>query len=193
MDYASFKNPVSDEELVLSARTDSSGEAMHELLRRISPFIISKSGQFGRTEQDRQDYYQEGIVGFLSAVHAYKPNSSAKFSTFACTCILNRMKNLLRQRSRDSGYQLLSLSETPQSIEDYQSNPEQELQAAIEAENILKAISKKLSAYEKKVLSLYLQGKTYAEIGKVTEKSAKSVDNAMQRIRRKLDPDETDK
>ncbi len=195
MDSASFKNhsgkPLPDEELVLSARSDSSGGAMLELLRRISPFIHSKSGQFGRTEQDRQDYYQEGIVGFLSAVHAYKPDSGAKFSTFACTCILNRMKNLLRQRSKGSEYQLLSLSET-QSIEDFQSSPEEAFQAAFEAENIIKAISKKLSAYEKQVLFLYLQGESYSSIAQKLSKTPKSVDNAMQRIRSKLDPEADD-
>lgn len=189
MDFASFKKPsgepISDEELVLAARSDTSGSAMLELLRRITPFIVVKSYQFGYTEHDQQDYYQEGIVGFLAAVHAFKPDSGAKFSTFACTCALNRMKNLLRQRLRGSEYQVLSLSDTD-SIEDYGSAPEQVFQAAFEAENIIKAVSQKLSDYEKQVLFMYLQGENYSAIAEKTGKTAKSVDNAMQRIRRKL-------
>ncbi|MBQ3604136.1 MAG: sigma-70 family RNA polymerase sigma factor [Clostridia bacterium] len=189
MDIVSFKKPdanaPTDEELVLTARTDTSGGAMQELLRRISPFIISKANSFGQTEQDRQDYYQEGIVGFLSAVHAYKHDSGTRFSTFACTCILNRMKNLLRQRSKGSEYQLLSLEQT-QSTQDFQAGPEDEIQAAYDAENIIKAISQKLSPYEKQVLRMYLQGESYTAVAEKTGKTAKSVDNAMQRIRRKL-------
>lgn len=192
MDIVSFKKqngePFSDEELVLSAQSDSSDSAMLELLRRMTPFIISKSNQFGFTEQDKQDYKQEGIVGFLKAVQAYKPESNVKFSTFACTCILNRMKNLLRQRSKGSEFQLFPLSEL-QDTASCHPTPEEELQAAFEAENIINAISKKLSAYEKSVLALYLQDKSYAEIAVELNKSAKSVDNAMQRIRNKLNPE----
>ncbi|MBQ7101682.1 MAG: RNA polymerase subunit sigma-70, partial [Clostridia bacterium] len=79
---------------------------MLELLRRVSPFILSKSKQFGSTEQDVQDYYQEGVVGFLSAVFAYRPDCGATFTTFACTCSLNRMKNLLRRRHKEIALQL---------------------------------------------------------------------------------------
>lgn len=189
MDIVSFKKqngePFSDEELVLSAQSDSSDSAMLELLRRMTPFIISKSNQFGFTEQDKQDYKQEGIVGFLKAVQAYKPESNVKFSTFACTCILNRMRNLLKQRSKGNEFQLFTLSEI-QDTESCHPTPEEEIQAAFEAENILKAISTKLSEYEKNVLSLYLQDKSYAEIAAELNKSAKSVDNAMHRIRSKL-------
>ncbi len=177
-----FNNTLSDEELVSLAREDSSGAAMLELLQRVSPFIISKSRQFGETEQDKQDFYQEGIVGFLSAVHAFRPNKGAGFTTFACTCALNRMKNLLKQRSKSEALELTS------PVQDTQESPEQMLQAAFEAENIMHAISSKLSKYEKQVLFLYLQGATHKEIAEKTGKPVKSSDNALQRIRRKLKP-----
>lgn len=157
---------------------------MLELLRRVSPFILSKSKQFGSTEQDRQDYYQEGVVGFLSAVYAYKPDCGATFTTFACTCSLNRMKNLLRRRSKEN---TLQLSEA-----EYGESPEEALNAAVEAENIIKAISERLSDYEKKVLSLHLYGEPYSVIADKTGKSVKSVDNCLQRIRRKLRTEKDD-
>ena len=157
---------------------------MLELLRRVSPFILSKSKQFGSTEQDRQDYYQEGVVGFLSAVYAYKPDCGATFTTFACTCSLNRMKNLLRRRNKENAVQL--------SEAEYGESTEDALQAAVEAENIIKAISERLSDYEKKVLSLHLCGEPYSAIAEKTGKSVKSVDNCLQRIRRKLRPEKDD-
>lgn len=162
---------------------------MLELLRRVSPFILSKSKQFSSTEQDRQDYYQEGVVGFLSAVYAYKPDCGATFKTYACTCSLNRMKNLLRRRSKENAFQL---SDSVVSENEYVEDPEESLQAAVEAENIIKAISERLSAFEKKVLFLHLRGESYSSIAEKTGKSVKSVDNCLQRIRRKLRPEKDD-
>lgn len=157
---------------------------MLELLRRVSPFILSKSKQFGSTEQDRQDYYQEGVVGFLSAVYAYKADCGASFTTFACTCSLNRMKNLLRRKSKENAVQL--------SEAEYGESSEDTLHAAVEAENIIKAISEQLSDYEKKVLYLHISGEPYSSIAEKTGKSVKSVDNCLQRIRRKLRTEKDD-
>ncbi len=162
---------------------------MLELLRRVSPFILAKSKQFSSTEQDRQDYYQEGVVGFLSAVYAYKPDCGATFKTFACTCSLNRMKNLLRRRNKDNAF-LLSDSVIPEN--EYVDNTDESLQAAVEAESIIKAISEKLSDYEKKVLFLHLCAEPYSSIAEKTGKSVKSVDNCLQRIRRKLSTEKDD-
>ena len=157
---------------------------MLELLRRVSPFILAKSKQFASTEQDRQDYYQEGVVGFLSAVYGYRPDCGATFKTFACTCSLNRMKNLLRRRSKENAVRL--------SEAEYAEGPEETIHAAVEAENIIKAISECLSDYEKRVLALHLCGDSYSAIAEKTGKSVKSVDNCLQRIRRKLRPEKDD-
>ena len=161
---------------------------MLELLRRVSPFILSKSKQFGSTEQDVQDYYQEGVVGFLSAVFAYRPDCGATFTTFACTCSLNRMKNLLRRRHKEIA---LQLSDSAVSEVNYSGSPEEALHAAVEAESIIKVISERLSDYEKRVLSLHLCGEPYSAIAEKTGKSVKSVDNCLQRIRRKLNTEST--
>lgn len=162
---------------------------MLELLRRVSPFILTKSKQFGSTEQDSQDYYQEGVVGFLSAVFAYRPDCGASFNTFACTCALNRMRNLLRRRYKESS---LLISESALTQLEYPENSEEALHAAIEAENIINTIAKQLSDYEKKVLSLHVCGESYSAIAEKTGKSVKSVDNCLQRIRRKLRPEKDD-
>ncbi len=188
---ASFNGAFNEVELVEQARADSSGFAMQELLQRVSGFIMSKAKQFASTEQDKQDFYQEGLVGFVLAVHAFKPGMGASFNTFACTCALNRMKNLLKQRSAGEQFSLVSLEQTDQSG-GCTEGPEASIQAVLEAENIIEAISHNLSHYERKVLLLHLQGENYRQIAEKTGKTVKSTDNALQRIRRKLRPEVSD-
>lgn len=183
---------MSNEELLVSARKEPSGEAMVELLQRLSPFICSKANQLGRSEQDRQDYYQEGVIGFLSAVYAYKPDGGASFSTFACTCVLNKMRNHRKALEKDDEYSALSLSESFDIKDDYSCDPERMIQACIKAENILCSIEQKLSEFEKKVLYLRLNGYSYSDISEKTGKSVKSVDNCLQRIRNKLHDEDDD-
>lgn len=177
-------NSMPDEELVRLARC-SDGDAVQELLGRVYPFILYKSRQFGQGTDDSQDYAQEGVVGFLSAIHSFKTDGGAKFTTYACTCALNRMRSLLRQRSRNDDYITVPLN-SGDDIEDFRLGPEDRLQAQDEADNIMLTISQRLSAYEKQVIHFYLKGDCYADIAEKTGTNAKSVDNAMQRIRRKL-------
>lgn len=176
---------MSDEALAALARESLSGDATVELLRRVSPFISAKARAFGKTEQDRQDYYQEGVLGFLGAVFAYREDGGASFVTYACVCAHNRMKNFLKMHGKNGGCDL-SLSDTAEPETDYTCNPEELLQAAVEAENILTAISQNLSRYEKQVIHLHLCGESYQSIAIKTGKSVKSVDNCLQRIRCKL-------
>ena len=176
----------SDEELVfLARRGEQSAAAISELLRRLSPLLRQRAFAFARNEADRQDYYQEGVVGFLSAVHTYKVGCGARFSTYACTCAVNRMRNLLRQRSKGSEYAMVSL-ETDDEIAGVYPDPQQLTQAQDEVEQVLERIETSLSSFEKNVLRLYLGGLSYAEAAQSLGTNAKAVDNAMQRIRRKL-------
>ncbi len=177
----------SDEELVLLAHDRAqSSAAISELLRRMAPFLRQRSFSFAHNETDRQDYYQEGVLGFLSAVRTYQAGCGTKFSTYAGTCALNRMRNLLRQRSKGSEYVTVSLLETGDEVADACSDPQQLAQTQDEAEQILQRIETMLSAFEKSVLRLYLSGLSYAEAAENLGTNAKAVDNAMQRIRRKL-------
>ena len=178
----------SDEELVRMARSREQSEAaISELLRRLAPLLRQRAFAFSRNEADRQDYYQEGVVGFLSAVHTFKVGCGVRFSTYACTCALNRMRNLLRQRSKGSEFVMVSL-ETGDGIADSTPDPQQLTQTQDEVERVLERIETALSSFEKQVLRLYLGGLSYAEAAQNLGTNAKAVDNAMQRIRRKLSP-----
>ena len=162
-----------------------SSAAITELLRRISPLLRQHAFAFARNEADRQDYFQEGVVGFLSAVHTFKVDGGARFSTYACACALNRMRNLLRQCAKGSAFVTVPL-ETDDEIAGYSPDPQQLTQTRDEVEQVLERIETTLSSFEKQVLRLYLDGLSYAEAAQNLGTNTKAVDNAMQRIRRKL-------
>lgn len=185
MNSSAFESRT-DEELVLLARErEHSSAAVSELLRRVAPFLRQRSFAFSHNEADCQDYFQEGVVGFLSAVRTYRADCGTRFTTYACTCALNRMRNLLRQRTKGSEFIMVSL-ETDDEIAGVCPDPQQVAQTQDEAEQVLQRIETALSAFEKSVLRLYLSGLSYAQAAENLGTNAKSVDNAMQRIRRKL-------
>ena len=168
------------------ARSREQSEAcVSELLARIAPLLRRHAFAFARNETDRQDYYQEGVVGFLSAVHTFRADCGTRFSTYACTCALNRMRNLLRQRSKGSEFVTVPL-ETDDEIPGLFPDPQQLTQTHDEVEQVLRRIEATLSPFEKNVLRLYLGGQSYAEAAQSLGTNAKAIDNAMQRIRRKL-------
>ena len=151
---------------------------------------------------DSEDLIQEGTFGLLSAIRRYDPADGASFSTYAERCIrmrllsaiksASRLKHFplndgisLEQRSEDPGTDILSLPEL------VHHNPEDLILAKESKEELRAASSRCLSRFEIKVLDLYLEGLSYREIAERLCKSAKSVDNAVQRIRQKLARDTT--
>ena len=149
---------------------------------------------------DSEDLIQEGMFGLLSAVRQYDPEQNASFKTFAECCIYNRMKSAVKSASSlkhiplNDGVPLDSIlsdeSQTPMSAyaESFQKSPEEQVLARENkkyTEELYLSLLNVLSRFEKEVLTHYLSGLSYKEIAKVTAKSAKAVDNAIQRIRRK--------
>ena len=149
---------------------------------------------------DSEDLIQEGMFGLLSAVRQYDPEQNASFKTFAECCIYNRMKSAVKSASSlkhiplNDGVPLDSIlsdeSQTPMSAyaELFQKSPEEQVLARENkkyTEELYLSLLNVLSRFEKEVLTHYLSGLSYKEIAKVTSKSVKAVDNAIQRIRRK--------
>ena len=146
---------------------------------------------------DSEDLIQEGTFGLLSAIRNYDPEDGASFKTYAEHCIRMRLLSAIKSASRlkhvplNDGISLEELSEDPGADistfpELIRYNPE-ELILAEESRKELNAVfSRCLSRFEIKVLDLYLEGLSYREIAERLCRNAKSVDNAVQRIRRKL-------
>lgn len=185
---------MTDEQLCAACRQSS--QALEELVRRHQKLVRACVRPFFLAGADSDDLLQEGMLGLLRAAALYQPARDAAFRTFAAACIRNRLISLVRaagasQRrlwnesiplgafSLDASPEKSCLSPTEQSPEDL----------LISRENFLELrsrLSKALSALENQVLALYLEGFSYCEIGRFLHKPTKAVDNAVQRIRRKL-------
>lgn len=146
---------------------------------------------------DSEDLIQEGTFGLLSAIRRYDPADGASFSTYAERCIRMRLLSAIKSASRlkhvplNDGISLEQLSEDPGTDilslpELVRHNPEDLILAKESKEELRAASSRCLSKFEIKVLDLYLEGLSYREIAERLCRNAKSVDNAVQRIRRKL-------
>ena len=174
-------------------------EAEDILIRRYVEMIRGKAHLYFIVGADSEDVIQEGMIGLFKAIHDYSGNREATFKTFAELCINRQILTAVKTASRRKHQPLndsVSLS-TPvdetgggaleESLGgDMASNPE-----AVFMENTLSSLltdknSTLFSSMERRVLKEYLAGKKYPEIAQSLGKSYKAVDNAMQRIRRKI-------
>jgi len=145
---------------------------------------------------DGEDLIQEGMFGLLQAIREYRAGKDAQFRTFAETCIRNRLFSALRAFSREKHSPLnqsVSLDAPFFDSDSYTfgafdlSNTDPEL-LVIEQDRVaslLESTCKQLSEFEAKILRYYLDGMTVKEIAETVGKTPKSVDNAVQRVRRK--------
>ncbi len=178
---------LSDEELVLIAKKQNDNEAVVELINRVSGFISCKANQFASSSDlDKQDFYQQGLMGVISAIRSYDAGKGAKFSTFACHCAINSMISLYSQQTKKS-VPTVALDNVGAS--DYSDGTYDRIESYELLEEVAEKIKTRLSEYERKVLAMYVCGVSYADIATQTGKPVKSVDNAVQRIRRKLKAD----
>ena len=143
---------------------------------------------------DSEDLLQEGMLGLLSAIRTFDPHRNVKFSTYAEYCVRRRVISAIRKASANKHTPLnnyISL-ESPQLDESNTQNayflrdPEDFVIARERAGELEKLLLGALSRFESSVLELYLEGMSYTEMASRLGKPEKSVDNAVQRIRRKL-------
>jgi RNA polymerase sporulation-specific sigma factor len=148
---------------------------------------------------DNEDLLQEGMVGLLKAIREYDSNQDAAFSTYAEVCIRNRLFSAIKAAQRNKHCPLNDSVpfETPffernpdrlfhPNSQFAQANPEDLIISREDLRERMDKLSGQLSDFEANILSLYLNGLSYSEMGNQIGKSTKSVDNAVQRIRRKL-------
>ena len=145
-----------------------------------------------------EDLIQEGMLGLLSAIRQYDPKQNAAFKTYAELCIKNRILSAVKTDSRlkhnplNDGVPLDSLLSEESQIpllaytELFRRTPEEQVLARENKMELQQSFKRCLSPMERNVLRLYLDGLSYQEIAEQTVKPIKAVDNAIQRIRRKL-------
>ena len=189
-------NQLCDEDLCGLA---ASGSRLAEeiLVARYNRLVRSCSRPFFLAGGDSEDLIQEGMVGLLKAVREYDAEKEASFRTFAEVCIRNRLYSVLRAAARDKHAPLNQSVplDTPFFERDsYTSgtsdlalcNPEDFMIDREHTAALLSGVRKKLSEFEAKILGYYLDGLSCREIADTVGKTPKSVDNAVQRIRKKV-------
>ncbi len=174
----------SDEELAVLAKTDKSAAAI--LVSRYSKLIFIKSEIYANPATDSEDLNQEGLMGLLKAAASFNPSRGVRFSTFAEVCIVNRMKTLIMKGNCAASpvEDIESLSEIS-SVQDCET-PESIYLYKEYLSELLSSIDSVLSESERKIFNLCVQGLSYRDTAKKLGIAEKSVDNAMQRARRKI-------
>jgi RNA polymerase sporulation-specific sigma factor len=191
----------SDDELVLAARSGDD-EALSQLLTKYRSFARVKARSYFLVGADREDIVQEGMIGLYKAIRDFNPDMQSSFRGFAELCVTRQIITAIKTATRqkhgplnnyvsfhrpvggdDDGERVLSDVIPTAAISD-------PADLVISAERIraLQAhFDEVLSDLETEVLRLYVEGKSYQEIAERLQRHVKSIDNALQRIKRKLE------
>lgn len=186
-----------DDESLCRLAASGSREAEKILVCRYTRLVRTCARPFFLIGGDSEDLTQEGMVGLIKAVREYDAEKAASFRTFAEVCIRNRLYSVLRAAARDKHLPLNqsvpldppffdSNSYTSGTNDLAQGNPETFLIDREHTAALLAGVRKQLSEFEAKILGYYLDGLSCREIAGLVGKPPKSVDNAVQRIRRKV-------
>jgi RNA polymerase sporulation-specific sigma factor len=192
---------ASDEELVERVRRGNE-RAIDALLLRYRHYARAKARTYFLAGADRDDIVQEGMIGLYKAIRDFAPEKSNAFRAFAELCITRQIITAIKNATRQKHIPLNSYVSLAKSASDdggrtigeslpagRVSDPEEILISAEELAGLRSSIDEVLSELETEVLSLYMDGKSYQEIADGLGRHVKSIDNALQRIKRKLAPE----
>ena len=190
---------MADEEIVILAQ-DADGDALEFLLNKYKNFVRTKARSYFLIGADHEDIVQEGMIGLYKAIRDYRTDKQTSFRGFAELCVTRQIITAIKTATRQKHIPLnnyISLNrpvyeDDPDRTlldvitEEAPSNPEDML---IDREDLMMIegrIGEMLSDMEKQVLVRYMEGKSYQEISAELGRHVKSIDNALQRIKRKL-------
>lgn len=188
MKYSSY----TDEQLcTLAHEGDSAAE--ETLVLRFTRLVRACSRPLFLMGGDSEDLMQEGMLGLINAIRDYAPEHGSSFRTFAEICVRNRMISAVRSASgkhhtplNDSIPIEAPLFDESSHYDLSETDPEAILITRETLQERMTLLNNRLSGFEAKVLGLYLSGLSYSEIAGQTGRPLKSIDNAVQRVRRKL-------
>ena len=189
-----------DDEVAIMA-SGGNPAAIEFLLIKYKNFVRSKARSYFLIGADKEDIVQEGMIGLYKAMRDYRMDKKASFRAFAELCITRQIITAIKTATRQKHKPLNSYvslnkpiyeDECERTLVDIISgermqNPEEILIDQEDLSNIEAKIGEMLSDLERRVLGLYLQGKSYVEIGRTLNRHVKSIDNALQRIKGKLE------
>jgi len=180
---------------IMSEKMAKSNQKSEEILVREFAWLVKMCARpYFLAGGDSEDLFQEGMLGLLSAIRTFDSEKGVKFSTYAELCIRRRIYSAIKSASGskhtplNNYISLESLQNDEKSAQgvSFLRTPEEILVAREQVGEIEKLLYGALSRFESGVLVLYLEGMSYKDMAVELDKSEKSIDNAVQRIRRKL-------
>ncbi len=183
-----IKDSYDDNSLVLRAKAGDS-VALSMLIERYSDKLLQKAKSYKNLNGlESDDLYQEGMLGFVSSVYSFDENRGVLFNTYASTVSERRMLTALRKSNNIVNRPLSSYISLDESVDVLSNSPSPEEMIIFneEVSEIINFSEENFSKTERKVFKLILLGVSYSEIADILDCSIKSVDNAVQRIRRKI-------
>lgn len=189
-------NSYTDEALITMYRQGDM-DIMEYLLEKYKPLVLKKTNKLFLIGAETEDLIQEGMVGLFKAIRDYRDDHDASFYTFADLCINRQMITALEASNRKkhmplNSYVSISVGQeeggiaVEELLKGESLNPEE---LVIEKEiwkELQRKLEKELSTLERQVLQYYLEGINYTGIAERMGKEPKSIDNAIQRIRKKV-------
>ncbi|MGC9222011.1 MAG: RNA polymerase sporulation sigma factor SigH [Solirubrobacteraceae bacterium] len=192
---------VDDEYLIALAKADNA-DAYDRLVRRYYGFVRLKASSYFLAGGDADDLIQEGLVGLYKAIRDYRRDRESSFRSFAELCITRQIITAVKTATRNKHTplnQYISFSSTPAGSDGDNDptldeliagsqvhDPVNQVISSEELQSLVACISTSLSELESRVLSLYLDGHSYEEVGARLGCDCKTVDNALQRVKRKV-------
>ena len=193
-----FESMTDEQVVVLAQETD--GPALEYLLNKYKNFVRTKARSYFLIGADHEDIVQEGMIGLYKAIRDYKAERLSSFRAFAELCVTRQIITAIKTATRQKHIPLNSYISLNKPIyeedsdrtlldvitEEGMSNPEEMIIDREDLSVIEGKIGQMLSDLEKEVLVRYMEGKSYVEIAGEMHRHVKSIDNALQRIKRKL-------
>jgi len=198
--YQAFEN-MTDEEVVMAAKQDENLMAQEYLLYKYRNFVRAKARSYFLIGAEREDIIQEGMISLFKAIRDFRSDKLSSFRAFAELCVTRQIITAIKTATRQKHIPLNSYVSLNKPIYEEDSdrtlldvisgakvaNPEEMVISREEFLDIENKMNNILSDLEWKVLMSYLDGKSYQEIAVDLDRHIKSIDNALQRVKRKLE------
>lgn len=190
-----------EDEALIELVHKGEGEALDYLIKKYRDFVRAKARSYFLIGADSEDIIQEGMIGLYKAIRDYREEKLTSFKAFAELCITRQIITAIKTATRQKHIPLNSYVSLDKPIYDEDSDrtlmdvisgaknmdPEELLIHREKFSSIEDKMTELLSDLERKVLALYLDGRTYQEISDELDRHVKSIDNALQRVKRKLE------
>ena len=193
-------NQIADEQLLLQIK-GGDGVALDQLINKYKNFVRAKAKTYFLVGADKEDIVQEGMIGLFKAIRDFKDDKLVSFKSFAEICVTRQIITAIKTATRQKHMPLNSYVSLNKPVfeddgertlmetinHDTVSDPEMLFIGKEELNRIEGKINEILSPLELEVLHFYLQGKSYQQIAVILNKEVKSIDNALQRVKKKIE------